>query len=95
MEVADAEQLARLDVKLRQQYDMKSEVLGREANMKQEVRMLNRTLRWGKKGTEYEADDRHAIKIMQDCAVINVRASETPARPDILMRIAPTVWGAV
>ena len=42
-------QLAWLDVKLRQQYDMKSEVLGPEGNMKQAVRILNRTLRWGKK----------------------------------------------
>ena len=41
LEVADAEQLAWLDVKLRQQYDMKSEVLGSEANMKQEVQILN------------------------------------------------------
>ena len=68
-------------VKLRQQYDMKSEVLGPEANMKQEVRILNSTLRWGKKGIEYEADDRHAIKIMQECAVMNVRASKTPGTP--------------
>ena len=79
--VADAEQLAWLDVKLRQQYDMKSEVLGPEVNMKQEVRKLNRTLRWGKKGIEYESDDRHAIKIMQECAVMNVRASKTPGTP--------------
>ena len=79
--VADAEQLEWLDVKLRQQNDMKSEVLGPEANMKQEVRILNRTLRWGKKGIEYEADDRHAIKIMQECAVMNVRASKTPRTP--------------
>ena len=56
--VADAEQLAWLDVKLRQQYDMKYEVLGPEANMKQEIRILNCTLRWGKKGIECEADDR-------------------------------------
>ena len=48
--VADAEQLAWLDVKLRQQYDMKSEVLCPEANMKQEVRILNRTIRWRRKG---------------------------------------------
>ena len=79
--VADAEQLAWLDVKLTQQYDMKSEVLGTEANMKQEVRILNRTLRWGKKGIEYEADDRHAIKIMQECAVMNARAPKTPGTP--------------
>ena len=79
--VAGAEQLAWLDVKLRQQYDMKSEVLGPEANMKQKVRILNRTLRWAKKGIEYEADDRHAIKIMQECAVINVRASKKPGTP--------------
>ena len=28
---------------------------------------------------ECEADDRHAIKTMQECAVMNVRASKTPA----------------
>ena len=75
--VADPEQLAWLDVKLRQQYDMKSEVLGPEANMKQEVGTPNRTLRWGKRRVEHEADDRHLIKIMQECAVINFRASKT------------------
>ena len=49
--------------------------------MKQEVRILNRTLRWEKKGIEYEADDRHAIEIMQERAVMNVRASKTPGTP--------------
>ena len=38
--------------------------------------MLNPTLRWGKREIEYKADDRHAIKIMQECAVMNVRASK-------------------
>ena len=35
----------------------------------------------GKKEIEYEADDRHAIKISQERAAMNVSASETPGTP--------------
>ena len=79
--VADEEQLAWLDVKLRQQYGMKSEVLGPEANMKQEGSNTQPHTSMGKNGIEYQADGRHATKIMQECAVRNVRASKTPGTP--------------
>ena len=65
-----------------QQYDMKSEVLGPEASMKQEVRIMNRTLRWRQSSIEYEADDKHAKNIIQEYTVLNRRTSRPLGAPD-------------
>ena len=46
--------------------------------MKQVVKILNRTLRWGSDGIEYEADPRHAEIIISECEVKNQKPMKTP-----------------
>ena len=45
---------------LEQKYELMVELLGPDQGQKQEVRVLNRILRWTKDGVEYEVDPRHA-----------------------------------
>ena len=59
-------------------YEIKSETLGPEKYMSQEIRVLNRILRWGDHGVEYEPDQRHAEMIIQDMQVAGGKSVNTP-----------------
>ena len=45
---------------------------------KTEVRVLNRLLRWGEKGLEYEPDQRHADLVIEQADVANCKPVATP-----------------
>jgi len=53
------EHLRWLDRNLRAKFEIKTEFLGPGKEHKQEVRILNRILRWEDGGIEYEPDQRH------------------------------------
>ena len=57
---------------------MKCSILGPEAGLESVVRIFNRQLRWTREGIEYEADDKHAKMIIEECEVKSGRASRTP-----------------
>ena len=57
---------------------MKCSILGPEAGLESEVRILNRKLEWTREGIEYEADDKHAKLIIEECGVKSGRASRNP-----------------
>ena len=81
---------------LRTQFEKKFEitcqVLGPEQGQQQEVRILNRVLRWGSDGIEYEADQRHAEIVIRDLGLDGAKALDTPGtREDKKGASAP--WG--
>ena len=80
--VASLEQMRWLEAQFQRQYEIKSTIIGPEAELAQELQILNRTIRWAEDGIEYEADQKHARLIMQECEVLSSRQSKTPGTPD-------------
>ena len=64
--VADEEQLHWLNNKMQEEYEIKFQVMGPEKHLSQDVKILNRTLRWTQVGIEYEADLKHAGLIVKE-----------------------------
>jgi hypothetical protein len=51
---------------MKKKYELKSQILGPEKVCHQEVRILNRVVRWTQQGIEYEPDQRHAEMVVKD-----------------------------
>ena len=64
--VGGESQLEWLGGKMRERYELKMEVLGTKATQTEEVRILNRVIRWTTSAIEYEPDQRHVEKILRD-----------------------------
>ena len=58
--VASAKQIAWLGEAMKKRNELKMEVLGPNAGETEEVRVLNRIIRWTRTGFEYEPDQRYA-----------------------------------
>ena len=56
-------------------------VLGPGDGQVKEVRILNRTLRWTAVGIEYEPDQRHADRIVEELGQRKSKAVQTPCAP--------------
>ena len=54
--------------------------------MCQEIKILNRTIRWCDGKLEYEADSRHAEAIIEECEVQSGRITKTPGILRIMRR---------
>ena len=67
--------------KMQNRYEIKTNVLGPDAGMQQEIQVLNRTLGWGKSGITYEADQRHAEIIIQELCLKTSDAVVTRSVP--------------
>ena len=68
---------------LEQAWEIKSEFLGpRTEGCVEEMRVLNRVLRWTSKGLEYEPDQRHADLIIEQAGVSNCKPVSTPCCSD-------------
>jgi hypothetical protein len=63
---------------LKARFDIKSNILGPEPGCDQEVRILNRTLRWTKSGIEYEPDAKHAALIIKHLKLEGSKGVTTP-----------------
>ena len=59
-------------------FEITCQVLGPERGQQQEVRILNRVLRWCKNGIEYEANERHAEIAIRDLGLDGAKALGTP-----------------
>ena len=68
--------------RMEQKYEIKAHYLGPEPGMKDEIRILNRTLRWTKEGITYEADQRHAEIVIKEMNMKKANAVSTPIVPE-------------
>ena len=88
--------LSWLEFKMKQQYEIKSEILGPEKGQKQQVRILNRILTWGEQGIEYEPDQRHAEIAIRELGLEGSNPAPTPgSREDLSLASVPTNAGGV
>ena len=76
--VGSSEELEWLGKKMKERYDLKMDVLGPDQGQVPEVRILNRILRWGQEGIEYEPDQRHAEKVVEELGLEKSKAVSTP-----------------
>ena len=67
-----------LEMQMKNKYEIKTEHLGPGAHQKQEIRVLNRTIRWSPDGIEYEPDQRHAEIIIKEMGVEGSKPSACP-----------------
>ena len=69
-----------LDAQLKAAYEIKTKYLGpnKQRGHEQEVRVLNRVIRWTKDGITYEPDQRHAELIIADLGLESAKSVTTP-----------------
>ena len=73
------EDLAWLEEKMKEKFEIKVEILGPDARRhKQEIRVLNRVLRWTKEGIQYEPDQRHAEIVVRELGLTEAKKVTTP-----------------
>ena len=62
-------------------WDVKSTILGPESHQAQEIKVLNRSIRWTARGVEYEADPRHRLVILKELGLEGCKSVTTPYGP--------------
>ena len=76
--VASAKQIAWIGEAMRKRDELKMEVLGPNARQTEEVRVLNRIVRWTRTGLEYEPDQRHAERTICELELETCMSVSTP-----------------
>ena len=66
---------------LKTRWDVKASILGPESHQVQEVRVLNRSIRWTTRGIDYEADPRHRQVILKELGLEGCSPVTTPFGP--------------
>lgn len=72
-------------------FEVKTDMLGPEKHMKQEVKFLNRKIRWGEKGIEYESDEKHVPMILEELGLVDAKAVNTPATTSEMKEVASLI----
>ena len=67
-----------VETQMKNKYEIKTEHLGPDSTQKQEIRVLNTTIRWTAVGIEYEPDQRHAEIIIKEMGVEGAKPSASP-----------------
>jgi hypothetical protein len=68
-----------LKTKMQQKYDIKAQLLGPEKDCQSEIKILNRIIRWGSSGLEYEPDQRHAEIVISELGLMKAKPVSTPS----------------
>ena len=78
--------LAWLKFNMEKEFEITCEVLGPKKEHKQEVRILNRVIRWTGHGITYEADQRHAEIVVRDLGLQDAKPAPTPGTREELSK---------
>ena len=70
--------LAWLKFNMEKEFEITCELLGPKKEHKQEVRILNRVIKWTDHGITYEADQRHAEIVVRDLGLEDAKPAPTP-----------------
>ena len=76
-------QLKWLAQMMRKKFEIKTQTLGPESECLQEIKLLNRLIRWTPHGIEYEADPRHQEIIIKELGLEGARALSTPGSKEL------------
>ena len=71
-----------LSAKFKEKFEVKVQILGPGSEHEQEVRILNRIVRWTESGIAYEPDQRHAEMVVRDLGLEQAKAVATPGTKD-------------
>ena len=86
-----AEDLRWLQHKFEAKFEVTCSILGPDSGQAQEVKILNRIIRWEKGGIAYEADQRHAELVIRELGLQNAKPVSTPGtKEDTAAGSAPT-----
>ena len=80
--VGEIEQAKWFRKKLEQRFEIKTTVVGECEGEQREARVLNRIIRVGPEGWEYEADQRHAEIIVKELRLEGAKAVSTPGEDE-------------
>ena len=92
--VGDKKSTDRLKLILEKAYKITCEILGGDADEKDEIRVLNRVIHRSKVGYTLEADPRHAEIVIRDLGLENARPSRLPGSKEEHKRAAGGPAGA-
>ena len=84
-----ARNLQWMDMKLREEFDMKTEVFGPDPGQQRQARILNRVISWEDDGIHYEADQRHAEIIISELGLKNAKSLATPGSREDATKAGP------
>ena len=77
--VGSSESLKWLIKNMKPKYELKADTLGPDKDQVQEVRVLDRVIRWTPNGLEYEPDQRHADMVVKQLGLEKCRHVSTPS----------------
>ena len=90
------EDLAWLSARFKEKFEVKVQILGPGPEHAQEVKILNRIVRWTKSGIDYEPDQRHAEMVIRDLGLEQAKAVTTPGtKEDQALASVPEVGVSV
>ena len=71
-----------MDCRLREAFELKTEILGSGPKLQKEARVLNRVIQWQEWGISWEADPRQVELVLQDMGLDQGQSSSvvTPRR---------------
>ena len=81
--VASDDSLQWLKYHMEKKYQLKYNSIGPDEENDKELRILNRIIRWGTNGIEYEADPRHAEIVVETMGVQGLRQVSTPGVTEV------------
>ncbi len=84
-----AKNLKWLDMKLREEFEMKTEVFGPHPGQQRQARILNRVISWEDDGIHYEADQRHGEIIIGELGLNGAKSLSTPGSREDAARAGP------
>ena len=63
---------------MEKKYSVEVQMIGPRHDDPKEMKVLNRTVRWTREGISYEADEKHAEKLIKSCGVVEGATAVTP-----------------
>ena len=66
---------------MEKKYSVEVQMIGPRHDDPKEMKVLNRTVRWTREGISYEADEKHAEKLIKSCGVVEGATAVTPRCP--------------
>eukprot|EP00973_Karenia_brevis_P059783 8321689-Karenia_brevis.AAC.1 len=73
------EDLKWLQEKLEEKFEISTKIIGEREDLDKSAKILNRSLKWVKGvGVQYEADPKHAIKIIEETGAKDMRGLQVP-----------------
>ena len=82
-------EVERFKDEVKARYEIKVQMMGQAKDLAKEVKILNRTITWGKQGISIEADPRHAREVVEFLDLWGAQPVATPGTVTARQRDQP------